>query len=54
LEEHADIGHTFDVLNIKNIIEGNFSIFYEIKTGTIEILTLWDNRQNPENLHLKD
>ena len=53
LEEHADIGHQSDVLHIKNIIEGNFSIFYEIKSETIEIITLWDNRQNPANLHIK-
>ena len=54
LEENADIGHQSDVLNIKNIIEGDFSIFYKIKTGTIEIITIWDNRQNPDNLNIKD
>ena len=53
LEEHANIGYQSDFLNIRNIIEGDFSIFYEIKEGTIEIITLWDNRQNPDNLHIK-
>ena len=53
MEEQADIGHESDVRSIKNITKGDFSIFYEIKSGTIEIITLWDNRQNPDNLHIK-
>ena len=53
LEENADIGHQSDMLNVNNIIEGDFSIFHKIKTGTIEIIAIWDNRQNPDNLHIK-
>jgi len=53
LEEQADIGHQSDNFNIKNIKEGDFNIFYEIKNGTIVILIIWDNRQNLDNLHIK-
>ena len=50
LEKHYDIGVQSDVHNIRNLIEGDYSIFYEIKAGTIEIITIWDNRRNPEYL----
>ena len=53
LEEHADIGCQTEVLNIRNIPDGDFSIFYEIKPKAIEIISLWDNRQNPDNLYIK-
>jgi plasmid stabilization system protein ParE len=53
LANHAEIGVHTDILNVRNLKEGNFSIFYEIKPESIEILTIWDNRQNPANLHIK-
>jgi len=53
LANQAEIGAHTDILNIRSLKEGNFSIFYEIKTESIEILTIWDNRQNPANLHIK-
>ena len=53
LEEYAAIGVQTDTLNTRSLTEGNYSIFYEIKPETIEIITLWDNRQNPANLHIK-
>jgi len=54
LEKHAEIGINSDILNIRNLIEGDFSIFYEVKSETVEIITIWDNRKNPENLEIKD
>jgi len=50
LEKHYDIGVQSDINNVRNLIEGDYSIFYEIKDGTIKIITIWDNRRNPENL----
>ena len=41
-----------DILNVRNLIEGDISIFYEIKSDTIEISAIWDNRQNPDDLNL--
>jgi plasmid stabilization system protein ParE len=53
LANQAEIGVHTDILNIRNLKVGNFSIFYEIKPEIIEVLTIWDNRQNPANLHIK-
>ena len=52
LEKNADIGVKSDILNVINLIEGDISIFYEIKSDTIEISAIWDNRQNPNDLNL--
>ncbi len=54
LEKHSDIGFQTDVRNVRNLIERDYSIFYEINTGTIEIIAIWDNRRNPDYLFLKD
>ena len=51
LEKQSDLGVESDILNVKNLIEGDYSIFYEIASTTIDIIAIWDNRQNPENLH---
>lgn len=53
LANYPDIGVQADVQNIRNVIEGDYSIFYEIKSTTIEIVTIWDNRQNPDDLPIK-
>ncbi|MCK4921243.1 MAG: type II toxin-antitoxin system RelE/ParE family toxin [Bacteroidales bacterium] len=53
LEKHSDLGVNTDVQDIRNLIEGDYSIFYEIKSDTIEITTIWDNRQNPDSLDIK-
>jgi toxin YoeB len=53
LANYSDIGVQADVQNIRNVIEGDYSIFYEIKPTTIEIVTIWDNRQNPDDLPIK-
>jgi plasmid stabilization system protein ParE len=53
LEKHPEIGIHTDVKSIRNLIVMDFGIFYEIKSATIEIITIWDSRQNPEKLDLK-
>ena len=50
LEKHSEIGIPTDVKEVRNLIEGDYSILYEIQTDRIEIITFWDNRQNPANL----
>ena len=32
LEKHADIGVHTDIPNVRNLIKGNYTIFYEIKS----------------------
>jgi plasmid stabilization system protein ParE len=53
LENHPEIGLKTDVKNVRNLIFGDYSIFYEIKSKTIEIITIWDSRQNPQKLKIK-
>jgi plasmid stabilization system protein ParE len=53
LENHPELGVKTDVKNIRNLIQGDFGIFYEIKSETIKITTIWDSRQDPEKLDIK-
>jgi len=53
LEKHPEIGVKVDIKNVRNLIQGDFSIFYEIKSDTIEIITVWDSRQDPDKLEIK-
>jgi plasmid stabilization system protein ParE len=53
LKQFPGIGAQTDIENIKNLILGDFSVFYRIKENSIEIVAVWDNKQNPDNLNLK-
>ncbi len=53
LEIHPEIGVQTDIKSIRNLIQGDYEIFYEIKIKTIEILAIWDSRQNPEKQNIK-
>jgi toxin YoeB len=53
LETHPEIGVKTDIANIRNLIHGDYEIFYEIKKKSIEIITIWDCRQNQEKLKIK-
>jgi plasmid stabilization system protein ParE len=53
LETHPEIGVQTDIENIRNLIHGDYEIFYEIKAKSIEIITIWDSRQDPEKLKIK-
>jgi hypothetical protein len=47
------MGVKSDVQGVRNLIQGDFGIFYEIKRDIIEIVTIWDSRQDPEKKMLK-
>lgn len=51
--KHSDIGVQSDVQNVRNLIEADYNIFYEIRSEAIEIITIWDSRQNPDNLNIQ-
>lgn len=53
LLKHPNIGKITNVTNVRNLIHGDYLIFYEIKPESIEILTIWDSRQDPEKLKIK-
>lgn len=53
LNKHPDIGIKTDFENIRGLIIEDFIIFYEISSENIVVHTIWDCRQNPENLKIK-
>ena len=46
------IGKPTDLENIRFIIVSDYQIFYEIKKRIIEVLIIWDCRQNPDKFPL--
>ena len=53
LEIYPEIGVRTDFENTRILIHGNYEIFYETNPKTVEIITIWDSRQNPRNLKVK-
>lgn len=54
LETHPELGINVDVKDLRSLVHGDFNVFYEIKEKTIEIIMLWDSRQDPKKLSLRD
>ncbi|RYD80719.1 MAG: type II toxin-antitoxin system RelE/ParE family toxin, partial [Sphingobacteriales bacterium] len=52
--EHPNIGKQTSDSNVRFKVVREYLLFYEISEDEIIILTVWDNRQNPENLALKN
>jgi len=50
LSNHAFLGLQSDVENVRALVEGDYAIFYQVDKETIRITTIWDCRQNPDNL----
>jgi|WetSurMetagenome_2_1015567.scaffolds.fasta_scaffold399008_2 plasmid stabilization system protein ParE len=50
LARHPEIGIQTDLPNIRNLILGEKNVFYKINPGVIEIITIWDSRQDPDKL----
>ena len=53
LKKYPFIGFRTDIQFVRTLITGHFCIFYEVSNEAIEIITIWDSRQNPENLILE-
>ena len=49
---HPEIGVKTDIKNVRNLIEGDYCVFYKLKPEHIEIITIWDSRQNPQQINL--
>jgi plasmid stabilization system protein ParE len=54
LSQHAEIGVHTDIEDVRNLIHGDFNIFYEITPKAITILTIWDSRQDPDRLRITE
>jgi toxin YoeB len=50
LSNHPYLGLQSDVENVRALVEGDYAIFYQVDKETIRITTIWDCRQNPDNL----
>jgi len=50
LGKHPQLGIQSDVEHIRTLIEGDYVIFYQVVEETVRIITIWDCRQNPDNL----
>ena len=50
---HPNLGLQTDIDSIRTLIEGDYAIFYEIENELIRIITIWDCKQNTENLVIK-
>ena len=53
LIKQPDLGIKTDFENVRSLIVGDYLIFYELSKDLIIIHTLWDSRQNPEDLTIK-
>lgn len=51
--DYPEIGKRTDLENIRAKIIRDYIMFYEINDDELFILSIWDTRQNPENLELK-
>ena len=53
LQKQPYLGIRTDISDVRSLIMGEFIIFYEVTEDLIIIHTLWDCRQNPEDLNIK-
>ncbi|MEC7754281.1 MULTISPECIES: type II toxin-antitoxin system RelE/ParE family toxin [Roseivirga] len=51
--DYPEIGKRTDLENVRAKIIRDYIMFYEINDDELFILSIWDTRQNPENLKLK-
>ncbi|MBW6478347.1 MAG: type II toxin-antitoxin system RelE/ParE family toxin [Bacteroidales bacterium] len=54
LENHPRLGFKSDVKNVRILIHGDYGVFYEIREGTIELITIRDSRQDPKKIGIKN
>ena len=45
-----NLGLMTDVDNIRILIEGDYAIFYQPDDDKIKVISIWDSRQDPDNL----
>lgn len=52
LDKHPELSITTDFETVKRLIVDNYILFYEIFPKTIYNHTVWDCRQNPDDLKI--
>lgn len=53
ISHHPEIGKPTEIEHVRCKIVRDYLIFYEIVENRIHILTIWDNRQDPDSLIIK-
>lgn len=53
LSKQPDLGRATDFESVRGLIIEEFILFYEITKDQIIVHTVWDCRQNPEDLKIK-
>ena len=51
--QYPYIGKKTDIPNVRVLITGNYAMFYKIFETDIELLALWDTRQNPSKIDIR-
>jgi len=52
LKQYVNLGKKYPDSKRRYLVKESFQIFYKIQDDYIEILHIWDTRQNPENMPL--
>ena len=53
LKNHPKLGLKTDDITVRALILGEFIVFYEFNKTEIIIHTIWDCKQNPDDLRIK-
>ncbi len=53
LVKQPDLGIKTEIDSVRGLIIGDYILFYEITTDKIIIHTIWDGKQNPQDLRIK-
>ena len=53
LHKQPDLGRATDFESVRGLIVDEFILFYETTKNQIIVHTVWDCRQNPEDLKIK-
>lgn len=53
VSKNPEMGIKTDKDDVRGIIISDFILFYELTAGEIIVHTVWDTRQNPDDLKIK-
>jgi toxin YoeB len=53
LNKNPEIGIKTDYKNTRGLIVGNYTLFYEVTHDNIVVHSLWNNRQDPDELIIR-
>jgi plasmid stabilization system protein ParE len=53
LYKHPELGIKTEIDSVRGLIIGDYIIFYEDTVDKIIVHSIWDSRQNPDDLNIK-